>query len=481
MSENSIVKKTARIVVVEAVPARRMLLADIMRGFGFPAVATVNKPGDLLSHLKASPVDWIIMPLSSEHTVNGMHILKLITTYPSLHKVRVSMLFTMEERIHIPLAFELGLLSCHLTPYNRESMTRSFEQLFERFASNTLDMTLVSAEYLRQALIELRMSKLRLNLESSLSEVYTADTKILMNLAKAQAATGMHEDAISTLNHAELISKSSKVEIDQLRRDFVAKSQEMNANPIEADHLPSIDGGPQIDIDMTAVRPQLPKINLLGLKSVVIIDPDTKTQYLAETLLKDAGITNIAIYSDGTEAWEAMKDQPEPDLILMEWVISGIAGPLLLQRFRQRGFLYVPIVVASSHVKADDMSLVAEMGVSAVIDKPLDQRTFFKSIVTVLQQTRRPHEQVSLEQKIRSLLDSGNHAEAERLWLPYRSDARIPPSAQWQLQAEFAYSYGRYEEACEQASNALQEFPNSLALLNLLGKCLLKLGRYKVA
>ncbi|RYZ50435.1 MAG: tetratricopeptide repeat protein, partial [Proteobacteria bacterium] len=40
---------------------------------------------------------------------------------------------------------------------------------------------------------------------------------------------------------------------------------------------------------------------------------------------------------------------------------------------------------------------------------------------------------------------------------------------------------GRYEEACEQASNALQEFPNSLALLNLLGKCLLKLGRYKVA
>ncbi|RZA26893.1 MAG: response regulator [Proteobacteria bacterium] len=478
MAENPIVNKSARVVVVEAVPARRMLLADVLRGMGYGSISTVNKPQELIGHLKASPTDWILMPLSSEHTVNGMHILKILTTYPSLNKIRVSMMFSDEEKIHIPLAFELGLLSCHVSQYNRESMTRDMQTLLFSLQQTNQDLTLVSANYLRNALVEQRASRLRLVLEQNLNEMYPADPTILFNLAKAQISCSLFEESKSTINHMELVSKKSNPLVLQLRKEL--EDADTHNQGAHGEGSGDEDEIAPIDPSTGYFFPQT-KTNLLGLKNCVIIDADETTQYLAETLVKDAGIEDVLVFSDGKLAWDALKDKPEPDFILMEWVIPSLTGPLLLQRFRQKGFLHVPIVIISSDVGEDDLPLVSEMGVSAVIDKPIDQKSFFKSVVSVLQNSRRPHEQISLEQKIRQLLESGSIGEAERLWQPYRMDTRIPPSSQWQLEAEFMFYYERYEEACEFASNALQEFPSSLSLLNLLGKCLLKLGRYKMA
>jgi CheY-like chemotaxis protein len=465
--DNRIIDKTARIAIVETVATRRTLLADILRGLGFSGLATLNRPEDLLSHLKASPVDWIIMPLCTDFTVNAMHILKILATHKELRGIRVSLLVAQEEKLHIPFAFELGALSYHSVPYNRETMNKALELLFKRFTIYNGNETLVAAEYLRQSLIELRMPKLRLDLELALNETYTAEPVVLMHLAKAQQASNENEAAVQTLKHIKLISKEFSSEVDKLISEFG------DHQPTSRESNSVLKENESDDINQ--------KSNLLGLKSCVIIDPDTKVQYIAETLLKDAGVSNVQLFEDGSLAWDSISKNPEPDLVILEWSLKGIAGPLLLQRIRQKGFLRVPVIVVSSTVTPDDLTLLQEMGVSVVVEKPFDQESFFKRLVSVLRQDRRPTEQLSLEIKIRQLLATENHAEAYRLWQQYKSDDRIPTKAQRHLEAEFLFFEGQYEDACDFASQALNETRDSLPLLNLLGRCLLKLGRYEVA
>ena len=86
----------------------------------------------------------------------------------------------------------------------------------------------------------------------------------------------------------------------------------------------------------------------MGIKTCVIIDPDSTVNEVLKSFLQEVGIAKVEYFDDGLKAWGWLRANPEPDIIIQEWRLPKLTGPLLLQRIRQHGFLTVQIVIISS-------------------------------------------------------------------------------------------------------------------------------------
>jgi DNA-binding response OmpR family regulator len=163
----------------------------------------------------------------------------------------------------------------------------------------------------------------------------------------------------------------------------------------------------------------------------------------------------------------------EPDLIVMEWRIPKVSGPLLLQRVRSRGFMHTPIIVLSSLIKTSDMPLIRELGVANLALKPLEKATFLKAVIWTIQQDRIPSDIHALENKIRMLLNCKELKAVEVLLTKYFNNSAAQGSRKSIFKAELAYAKEQYREARDLAIEAVKHAGESLFALNILGKCLM--------
>ena len=221
--------------------------------------------------------------------------------------------------------------------------------------------------------------------------------------------------------------------------------------------------------------------NILGIKNCVIIDNDSAVQHSLKGLFESIGVPKIEVFSNGLLAWNWLITHPEPQLIVQEWRIPGLAGPVLIQRIRQHGFIQVPIIIISSLIQPNEIPLVKEMGVDNVIEKPFDNPTFFGGIFWTLQQNRNPTDQKSMERKIRKLLDAGKIAEAEKNIGQLVANPSVSVGSKRQIEAEYNYHLGNYKKARDLALVALKIKGDSLILMNLLGKCFVKLKNFDMS
>ena len=97
--------------------------------------------------------------------------------------------------------------------------------------------------------------------------------------------------------------------------------------------------------------------------------------------LAEIGVENVVSFADGDEATAWVESNDEPDLIIHEWRIPSLSGPLFIQRVRAKGFYRVPLVVISSLIKPDDMPLIREMGIAEVVAKPLEKTNLLPALV----------------------------------------------------------------------------------------------------
>lgn len=282
---------------------------------------------------------------------------------------------------------------------------------------------------------------------------------VLLNLAEAEMLAGDSERALALSNQAELIDQRVASRAHGLRVRI--------SGPAGVDSLPENDA-------------QICE-NVLGLKNVVVIDPDTDVLHAVREMLGVVGVKDIHTFEDGESAANHLKSSAEPDLILMEWRIPRLAGPILAQRIRQQGFLTVPVIVMSSLTHREDKPLLKEMSVDDVLCKPFDRQTFFAALIWTLQQNRCPTEQKSMDRKIRRLLSQGKNGEAQRLVAQVLIDPRIGDAFKKEIAAEYEYSVGNYQAAAKLGAEALKIGGDSISLLNLLGKALYQLKQYEGA
>jgi CheY-like chemotaxis protein len=456
-------QKTAKVVVVDPSSTRRFMLLEAIRNVGFSGLESLGSGKDLLSFMEVETPDWIIMPLHCSDNLNALQVLKIATSFPRFRRLRVSILLQEDELYCLPLAFEHGLMSWHPNTSVKDVADTEMRTLVGTFEREGWDATLVAATYLRKTLTTRRHNQHLLVLEQDLCQQYPGNARQLLHLAEAQALTGAVENAVVTLGQVTLLAAELSADVEHVRNKYI--DEEDFADPSDE---------PKVDAKVT-------RVNALGIATCVVIDSDTTVQYALSTMLKEFGVPHVQAFNDGGEAWAWLKDNPEPGLIISEWRLPGLPGPLLVQRIRSHPYVQVPIVVVSSLIKANEVPLVQEVGVSIVIEKPFDQATVIRSLAWVLQQHRHPTEQFSLERRMRQQLELGQTSEAARLMETFSNDGRISAASKTAMEAEFAYAAGQFVQARDLAIEAIKLSGDSLMLFNLLGKCMLKTGEHENA
>ena len=456
---SSLTNKKCRVVVVDpSGPVRQMMAETIRSTLGFEAVESKASVQDVLSHLESDSADWIVAPLQADQPVNALHLLKICSEHPELRGIRVSLLVTEEESYVLPTAFELGLFSYHHKPVTKDTLNADMKALFSRFESKQFNEPKTAAHYLRQYLKTVKNHAALAALEKNLLEVYPGDPQILLQLAEPQFHLGNQELAKKTLRQVKLVDKTLSDKVTEMAKTLFGNPDAL------ADEGDSGAG-----------------INIIGVNNAVIIESDESTARSVEDILKQLGCQKINIFTNGHEAWDYLEKNPEPELIITEWRVPKLTGPLLIQRVRHHGFLNVPIIVLSSLLKPEDMPLVREISVADIIQKPINKDVFVPALIWTMAQERMPTEQLTLERKIRMLLKSNRKADAEPLRLQLFADKQTPMARKRLIEAEFAFANNQFALARDAAIEALKQAGDSIHVLNVLGKSFMRLSAYDAA
>jgi CheY-like chemotaxis protein len=421
-----------------------------MRGLGFENLTSVSSLSEALSVLATTSIDWLITSFFVHEKANALQLLKLARQEADLAQLKVSVFAADTEVDLLPKAFSLGLFSCHKKPFNKDSFTSEMQGVLERLEANSWHPTLASAEYLRTVLSAREgASPARFRLEQALNQAFPEEVGQLLHLAESHFLVGNAPAARSLL--WQVVQRKPELE------ERVAALIQRHGHD---------------DDVWKGVR----------LGRCVVVDSDTAVRESIKEALLSCGAKTVQVFEDGDAAWQWLSANKEPDLLVMEWRIPGVSGPLLLQRCRSQGFHQLPVVVQSSLVKPEDESLLKEMGVTEVLRKPFRKESFLNCIAASLGQSQRPNDLRSLELKIRALLASGRIADATNFMQLYLAKCGTEDeSGKAQLTAEFAFAAGDYKAARDIAVKSMHQGNKSVGLLNLLGKTLMRLREFSAA
>jgi tetratricopeptide (TPR) repeat protein len=453
-------KKCKIIVIDPSAPVRQMLSETIRQALGFESVESMSTIADVLKFLEVDKVDWIITPLSADQPANALHLLKIVSEYPDLKNVRVSLLLDPSESYVIPAAAELGMLSWHKKPTIKDAVKAEIGDLIsclEKFNGNE---PMTAAHYLSMHLKESGQFQEQLSLYKNLLQLYPGNGEILLQMAEPFVKINQPQNAARILNQARMVDEKLKNRIDELSQTLLNKT------------------GTQVQTEAAASGEVE---DILATDGCVVIDSDSAVGQGVKDLLTPLGVKNITHFTNGEEAWAHLEKNPEPQLIIMEWRVQKVSGPMLLQRIRSHGFFNVPIIILSSLLKPEDMPLLKEMGAANIVQKPLNKDLFVPACIWTIQQDRLPTEHQALERKIRLLLNGKKFDEAEPLKAQFLADPGIPIAKKRLIEAEYAYAKSDFNTARDGAIESLKLSGDSIIVLNLLGKTFMKLRNFEAA
>ena len=449
-------EKKAKVIVVDPSGPVRQLMADAVRSIGFANVEGKASVEDALAHLEVEHADWLILPLKADAEVNAMQLINLCSQVPLLKKVRISLFLEEDERYVLPSAYEAGILSHHAKPITKESLATELTALMERLEQTKWNEAQTAATYLREHFKATANHPARIDLEKCLIKSFPGDTAAMLSLADAFHQTGKTHNTKRTLAQVALIDSSKATEVQELAKGYFGE-----------------------DADLTAGESG--DFNILGLGTCLIVDSDDAVRGIIEKALTEIGVKNVVSFADGAEAASWVESNDEPDLIIHEWRLPSLSGPLFIQRVRAKGFYRVPLVVISSLLKPDDMPLVREMGIAEVVAKPLKKENLLPALVWTVQQERSPTDHQAKERKIRALIKSGELEDAQALINEYISSGETPLARKRLVEAEIAFAKEDYTLARAAAFESLRLAGDTIILLNLLGKTFMKLADYASA
>ncbi len=447
--------RDVKVLVVDPSGASRTLLSEVIRSLGFTDVNGVPNLKDALGVMEVEKVRWLITPLMADQHENLLQVLNLFCSVPELKQLRISALVEETEMDLLPPCFERGLLSYHKKPFTKDSLINELKDLFVRYEKFNWQSSLMAGSYLRQNLLYLGLYDELLAFERQLLKISPADLGQYLNLAIPLAKTGRIEEAKAILSQVKKIDPSQDATIKQIAAAYLG-----------GDDLSSSDGK---------------GMNILGLKSAIILDNDTTVRNEIQATLQEMGVESVHAFEDGIAAFEHIKQNNNPDIIMQEWRVPKLTGPLFLQRAQEEGAKGTPVILVSSLIQKEDTPFVREMGVSHILNKPFQRKDLVQSIIWTIQQDRQPTEQGSMERKMRQLLHDKQFDEAAKIKERYISDATIAVGSKELMEAEFAYAYGDNEKARDFGIEAIKHSGESIFILNLLGKALINLREFETA
>ncbi len=470
-----ILDRSASVIAVDSSAPSRQLLVEVIKSLGFENVQGMSNIKDVLNYLETEDANWIICPFEGDAVENGLSLLQLCTQHPELRSIRVSILASDDEKELLPSAFEFGALSWHQKPFTKDTLTESLTKLLDQVGLAEGNSSLIAAHHVRPVLDEQNQHEPHFELERNLLHLLPGNAGQLIEISKALVKLDRKDEAFTTLNQAKMIDADLTDEVDKQIKELG-----LNEEPSGEDSSSEGEEGDDKKEEKGEVVPEN-SLNILGVKTVVVVDPDDSIRNGIKDILTEVGVPNIEVFGDGVSAAKWIKENPNPDLVIQEWRIPKLSGPIFCQRIINEGATSTPIIVISSLVQLSDVPIVKEMGINSIINKPFDKADFLSTIIWTLQQDRSPSELSSLEIKIKKLIKAKKKDEAAVEMAKYMQNDHASEGMKKLLSAEWEFFNKNYIGSRDQCIEAIKLLGDSVALSNLLGKSLIMLQDYSAA
>ena len=441
--------KKLNVLIIEDSSGLRPEINSVLRSLGFKNVFNSANVKDALPLLEKNNIGWVIASVYASQEWNAFHILRASIEHEKFKNLKVSLLFNEDESVYIPTAYALGALMCLEKPLTKAVMQQSFKeaiQIVNQYSGNFFPYALKS---LRDFFKRQQTYEQLIKLEQSTIETFNQDAHLLLAYAEAQFLTGNADEGLLSLNQASMIDPAIKPKCKELAQKYVVDND-------DEDNLPPI-------------------------KSAVVIDNDVVVCNFIESMLNRLNAEKINIFHDGESAFEWLKNNEEPSIIIMEWKLPKVTGPFLIQRINHLNYHKTNILICSSLIRKEDNILLREIGATYSIQKPLSEKKLIAAIVMILQQERNPFASHQLEHKIRKLLASGNLYEAKVMSKNFLHDKKVSDAEKYAMNAEISYYEGEYDTCKKQIMKAIGAGGQNISWINLLGKCLMQLQDFSGA
>jgi len=123
-------------------------------------------------------------------------------------------------------------------------------------------------------------------------------------------------------------------------------------------------------------------------RKILVVEDNDMNMQLVEYLLEEGGY-EIAKASSGEEALAIARDgaTQAPDLILMDIHLPGMDGLSVVREMKSDARMrLVPILALTAHAMRGDKDRFLEAGCDGYISKPIDVKTFLRSIEQYLRE-----------------------------------------------------------------------------------------------
>lgn len=449
------------VIVVESAGAMRATFAESLRKIGVHEVRPVASLATAIEMIEVDGAGWVVATTGTQEDVNVFHLLDLFANQPSLNRTLVSVIVDEKDLSLIPFLFQQGAISVHQRTATMADWRASVDEVWKRLIGGESPAK-IAADNLRAHLLSAALWPDLERLERSLLSLFPADVGALRKLAYAQERCGKVVEAGITKAQADMLESASGAANEKTIDRGIAA---LTANYGDA------------DLD--------PPANVLDLQSCLIVDPDESMRFALRQVARSLGCPVIATVESGLAADEWMKINGAPGLLLTEWRIAGVTTSALIQRIsapRYRLPSQAPIViVTSSLVDQAGLAIINEMGVAAVVKKPVGRTGIMSAIIQAVCKDRLPSDVPEVLRAFRSATVRGDRDRAARERQRLFTIVGLPDAIRRYVDGEWHYMSGSYAQAKEIVMGATGGSSPSFAILSLLGKILLKLKDFEAA
>ena len=460
MSDHPIQNRTAKVLVVERLDARRQIIVSSLRSHGFKSIVNLRNIEDAISIIESDPTppDWIVTRVFMGENANVFSLLALTVKHRILNKTRISVILEPEYEHFVPYLFQLGAFGWHSFSEEPKPLIDQISRFLDSCERQGWSDPIIAASQLRPYLRRKNLNSQWGMLEMTLLQLFPERTELVVSLAEALHKQGRTQSARLALARATELDSDTRMKAQKLLEEIETEDSLV----------------PEAGESFASAH---------DLKSVVVVDPDIHSRNQVEEVARVLGVENFHGIADGREAWDYIKSLKEPPgLLVIEWRLPGLNGSQLIQRIRQTGSPVFQIFIHSSLVKSShDRILLREMGVNHILVKPQSKKELLQSICTIVADGKSPSEWKSAVTQIKLLLRAGKFSEAQEMNENVLAKFDVPESQSLFLEAEMAYYHKNYEVASNLGIQAMHIGGNDVEVLNLMGKIYMKLGHFEQA
>ncbi|SMF50204.1 response regulator [Pseudobacteriovorax antillogorgiicola] len=452
---NRFENKGIKIIAVGSSSSIRQVITSVFKEFGYKNVTGVSSIKSALEIIETDSVDWVFTPLKDNDEGNVLQLLQVLNQYPQLRHTKVSAYADDKKHPLAPKCFEFGLFSFHCTALTIAEVKAELQKLLKELTDQNGDFSQISARYLRRYLDEIDNPEETIAFEKAFQEVYPGDTHSLLSLAENQFRMSDDDEAKNTIYQLNLVDPDCSETKNILQ------------------HYTGSDTLSSADQEIVAEK--------LGFNRCLIIDSNLKSADVVRKLVEDMGFNQVTVFDNPIKALPWLRKQKQPDLIISEWQLPILPGPVFLYKIRNRVKCKVPLIIINEEIEARETPMVQELGASQIVAKPIDPAQFQKAVVWTIRESITPRDPGIVKYKLRQALSQGDHHQVRLLKKTLLNNPRMTDSDRAIVEAEIAYENGCYIHSKKHAMEAIHHGGPAPEAMELLGRSLMKLREFDAA